>query len=283
MAQSIKDGKGRKYALLPQELYKSLKTSNQNAAETETPMFSKVKLLDDQIRDILENNQMPVAKKARLYSQTAAEYLDFRQRAKETRQTHIQPIVSDSAHPIVNNRIESNSNSQPEILEQEGEYYDTPENIFEQSMFDGTPASTSTPVNIAPPMAIASPITPASQRKEYPATQQSKVDAIMNAIRNNQDISFDPNSRNLVVFGNKVVGTNIDHILNYVTKNNPSIKPENMPKGVNTFLQSMGKAGLSPELISNKQLRSQITSGVKGFGLLINKVNGRVIKWSRLR
>lgn len=50
MPQNISDNKGRKYALLSEEMYKALKHANQAVTETESPEFTKVRKLDDRIK-----------------------------------------------------------------------------------------------------------------------------------------------------------------------------------------------------------------------------------------
>lgn len=85
------ENRGKKYALLTEELYKNLRNANRRAEQTQSAEFSQILALDDKIKDILAS-QVPDTMKARMYAEAANDYFQLREKAPETRKPETFPI-----------------------------------------------------------------------------------------------------------------------------------------------------------------------------------------------
>ena len=132
MAQKINNGKGRKYALLTEDMYNNLKDINQRARLMESSELRKTQSLDEKIQNVLQNKTMPEDKKALLYSNLISSYLNYRNRAPETmlqphqveqeQQQPIQPQVEPQPQELENQmqlqpQIQQQFEPQPQELE----------------------------------------------------------------------------------------------------------------------------------------------------------------------
>lgn len=287
MAQMINSGggKGRKYALLTEEMYRTLKNLNQRSEQTESPEFVKVKQLDDQIKKILDDTSIGVNEKARLYSQIAAKYISFRSRAPETAQR--QPVHFAVATRDMEIQPPQQEQQQDQIMQQEVEPREEEMPEEEEEVFQVAPED-------EPPMAIASekPQLPSSSRVPSISSQakdilrgienetrKDKAEEILKVmIKNRKLISYNPNTEELDLKGINVPGTDISEILDYVTKNNPS--KTNKPPGVGRFLQALGEAKADPKLVPNTDLWNLVSS-VPGSVSIYGKGKKPILHWQK--
>ena len=251
-AEKIIQAGPKKVAVLDAELYKNLKWTNQTNKQLESPQMSKVRSLDEQITEILENPTLSDFVKAKMYSETLAEY--FKTRA------------------------------------------DTPE--IQKSKAPPPPAVVPTPTPPIPP--------PEEEEVQEPGTssravgpsqeeraQQDRIDRIWDLFLSNQDqlrVSIQENTGQLTLDGAPIVGSNIDSILDYVSKKRhaANVKP---PSGTGYFLEAMGRIGLPPNLVPSakvKALLRQFASAhkrheQKGMGTPRKKrLVLKIKKWTKL-
>ena len=119
--------------------------------------------------------------------------------------------------------------------------------------------------------AVSSPVVETSNEK-----RQERVDNLKEQLKQAPPdiLSFDKNTRQLMVFGHKMPGSNIDKILTYVSNHRPPAKEK--PQDVGTFLETYGAANLDVNAIPNKQLRQIAAAAVpRGHGK-------RILRWKRL-
>ena len=214
---------------------------NQQTEQTESPEFAKIKRLDEKIGDILKNRTLPEAEKAKLYSMAASEYLDLRRRAPETAAVSLSP-AGEIAQPVV--VAEAAAQAEPEEEEAAAQASESEEE--EEA---------------------AGPVL-----AKVHSRLAEKAQNILAAIKGKEDvIGWSPHDNAIVVNGNKIKGTDIGEILNFVTKQKPPEDLAQRPKGVGMFLEALGKANINPGLIPNKTLQnilkrvepSQVGQGVQ--------------------
>jgi hypothetical protein len=90
--QKIEKSGGRKYAVIPEEIYEALQNQNKTQEQTESPEFAKVKELDNEIHSVLASKTLPQDQRANLYSNLASQFMDARERAAEIKSP--EPFVS---------------------------------------------------------------------------------------------------------------------------------------------------------------------------------------------
>jgi hypothetical protein len=85
-------------------------------------------------------------------------------------------------------------------------------------------------------------------------TRQLMANKIVEAIRDHpRIIDWDRSSGAVSLRGVPIPGSNMDKILNYITKGNPS--KTRKPPGVGPVLETMGMLGVDKSLIPNKELK----------------------------
>lgn len=296
MAQKV-ESKGHKYALISEELYKNLRKANQKTDLTESPEFLKMRNLDEEISQILENKYLPDSMKAQMYSQAVAAFGEFRQRAPETRkekeketisvsqvktepmEPEIQPTLpqavkaeatehKDKPTPSQTVKIIKEKETEPSIKQEEkvsikedsppAEIDDTGD---EEDVFEDAPSPS--------PFAVLKP----SQETRMKALERARKNDILEAMKGKESIvSYNPKNRNLIIRGYENPSWNFASILDYVVKNRP---PKDKPPGVAHFLEALGYAGVSKELIRNKTLQQHVEAAAMSG-------KGRIRKWTKL-
>ena len=128
MAQILSKSNGRKYAVISEQLYKSLRDINQRTEQTQSPEFKRVKDLDEEIHEILADKSLSIEKKAKIYSQIAGKYLAYREKAPEISRKQEQPAyfipkVTDETLSSLKNQADE-SFSPVEQQEEEDEFLD---------------------------------------------------------------------------------------------------------------------------------------------------------------
>jgi hypothetical protein len=90
--QKIEKSGGRKYAVIPEEIYEALKNQHKTQEQTESPEFAKAKELDNEIDNVLAAKSIPQDQRVNLYSNLASQFMDARERAAEIKSA--EPFVS---------------------------------------------------------------------------------------------------------------------------------------------------------------------------------------------
>jgi len=114
----INGNHGKKYAVISEELYKTLRNMNQQVEQTQSPMFQKIKMLDGQIKNILSSKVLAPGQKAKLYSQIASRYIDLRNKAPETTRmmVNIPPEILDEPPPALPDEVHSARSTRPRTI-----------------------------------------------------------------------------------------------------------------------------------------------------------------------
>ena len=231
MAKPI-ENRTKKYALLANELYENLRTANQRVEQLQSPEFSKVLSLDEQVKQILENSHLPDFMKARMYSELASQYIDAREKAPEiiAAQAPLTTILSPTKTPVVEGNTEDKNA------------------IFEKAL---------------QPSAIAGPIQKRSQLPISRATEQRQKivkaqdrqakENILTALKGKEHIlDYDQQTKAMKIHGYQFPQSDFFKILEYVSKARPT---GTAPKGTAQFLETFKQANMDMGLIRNKSLR----------------------------
>ena len=253
MARPI-ENRSKKYALLADELYQNLRSSNQRMEQLQSPEFSKVLNLDQKVQQILENKHLPDFMKARMYSELASEYLDAREKAPE-----INAVQGSLMAPV------------PPVIEQS------------KSLEDEEPKTE--PIFQPAPLAIAAPIKKKSQlpisraaeqrQKIVKAQERQAKENILSALKGKEHIlDYDRETKQMKIHGFPFPQSDFFKILEYVSKSRPT---GTAPKGAAQFLEVWKQSKMDPDLIRNKSLRQikpfKIT---RGLGHVVKQ---KIKKW----
>ena len=251
MAKPI-ENRTKKYALLANELYENLRTANQRVEQLQSPEFSKVLSLDEQVKQILENSHLPDFMKARMYSELASQYIDAREKAPEINAA--QPPLTTILSPMKTPAVEENNA------------------IFEKAI---QPA----------PSAIAHPIQKRShlpvsrvtgqRQKIVKAQDRQAKENILNALKGKEHIlDYDQQTKAMKIHGYQFPQSDFFKILEYVSKARPT---GTAPKGTAQFLETFKQANMDMELIRNKSLRQlKPFKIIRGKGLAVQQ---KIKKW----
>ncbi len=243
--------KGKKFAMISEEMYKTLTNINQNIEQTQSAEFVKIKKLDDKIQEILSNKNMPESDKARLYSMAASEYINLRAKAPETMRimTPLQPSYATKDETIIN---------------PVDEYID--DEVFlkpYQIAHNITPIPSDDEEEFAD--AMRQP--PVSPTLDMIGSRKGKAEEILDQITNSDPkiIDWDPNTNNIKLNGKVMPQTDISQILDYITKTNPSKQAKKIPNGIGPFLEAVGRANINASnLIPNTTLKEIVFDGAAG-------------------
>ena len=266
------ENRGRKYALLTEELYKNLRNANRRTEQTQSAEFSQILALDDKIKDILTSH-VPDTMKARMYAEAASDYFNLREKAPETRpaqqqmmeplfpkvkqapvqienveEKHIKKPVSATAHAVDRGSVAPHT----VLQSQETQYEDPPQE--EAEIFEDASAS---------PAAFGTSSIQVSQNREQ-KIQDDRIDNIIDFISQHEDVvNFDPKTSNVQIYGKNWPKSNINDILSYITKKRVS-KTELPPHGTGQFVVALGRAGIDPRLLPRKEIKELLPQ--RGMG-----------------
>lgn len=293
-------------------MYKSLKDGERAKQLTESVQFQAARTLDSEIERLLADKSIPASKKAQMYAQLVKQFQGFSAKAPEI-QKEPEPVLPPSRrnipekadwkemsdyyiedepwHDIPSSPIQSVSSVEApeehaeslrtptfatpreqrlrEEIHEEARAVSPPLNpyrlVYDDEMEDQHPAQ---PLHFA---AVGSPVVETSN-----VIRQQRVDNLKEQLRQAPEdiLSFDKNTRQLMVFGHKMPGSNIDKILSYVSNHRPPEKEK--PQDVGTFLETYGAANLDIDAIPNKKLRQIAAAALpRGHGK-------RILHWESL-
>ena len=248
MAQQSIESKGKKFALLSDELYKNLRNENLKTEHTQSPQFSLVKKLDESIGEILSNTHLPDGIKARMYSEAVADFLAARSKAPEV--VYGQPLLPPmEPAPLTTTTT---------VQKQDKTKQDDDEDDF---------------ARIVKPVATGGPrYKKAAKKKE-----------ILDSIRPHRNIiSHDPDTGQLIVNGHKHADTNIFDILDYVSSY--KLPADDPPPGTGRFMEALGRAGLPKSIVRHNKLRNLMGTGKKPRVAPKNREMKKqlIFKWDKL-
>lgn len=83
-AKNLTDLKGRRFTLLTEELYKSLKDREKTVNLTDSPEFSRIKSLEDELNNVLKNQTLDPERKAQMYALLLRKFQSLKSKAPET-------------------------------------------------------------------------------------------------------------------------------------------------------------------------------------------------------
>ena len=286
MAKSIKDLSQRKFILLTDELYNSLKNQEKAKQLTESSEFQAVKNLDNDIGKLLNDQSIPPDKKAHLYSLALKNFQTFKSRAPELQKQKdvvpaTQPVATKppAARSVSDIFIDDDELENPEFqLSDPADYhkltFDSREQSPEPTEQDHAPkAQTPEPAEKEQSPVVGAVSSPqadstSAQRQERYAGLKQQVQSADKDV-----ISYDPNTRELILYGHRIPSTNYDSIVNFVSNHRPSESQK--PTGVGLFLETYGSANLNLDYIANKKLREIAEAAApKGYGK-----HSKVIRW----
>jgi len=249
MAQTIDSGRGgTKYALLTEQMYKTLKNMNQNVEQTQSEEFARAKRLENKIQEVLADKSLSPADKARLYSLAASEFVDVRKRAPETQMFTTEQEIAPPPPPAP-------LPPAPEPVEQgEDVIFDRGDNIFDQ----GEPPQVQQEMY--------------EQLMEMPKSRRDKAKVILQEIEEEGNIvDFDPFTDEIIIGGVPMENSNFFKMLDHVTNPKPPKSKAKKLEGTSRFLKALGRAGVDPNLIPNNILRHFVEQGrQEGMGV-VNK------------
>ena len=286
MAQNIERG-GHKYAVISEELYKNMRRANQKSELTESPEFHKVRKLDEQIAEILENKYLPDSMKAQMYSEAVAAFGEFRQRAPEIgEKAAVKRKLLQIEQPEMIVKKELPQIQEPERLIKGKKIQDPSEEDFEDSREEQQEQSREQTIRKeeedeeefqdAPTTAPTSSVVSAFIEDTVAKTQErQRKKNILDAMKGKEHIlTYNPKSKNLIVRGRENPAWNFASILDYVVKNK---LPKNAPEGAAYFLETMPYAGMSKALIRNKELQNIVERAESTM-----QGKGQIRKWIKL-
>ena len=271
MARKTTDINGRKFALLTEQMYNSLKDAQKTKELTESSEFQKVKSLDDQLAEILANKQLSPDRKAQEYALILKQFQNTREKASEivTPQPY-QPSPSRRNIPEMDTSGEVVPEENLNDFYIEDEPIDMPEAPMDAYKLDfgdlETPPAPVDQEHEEPEFTYAaiasSPPTPTMSS----ALRQQRLSALKSELAkaDPQDLGYDQKSRELKIFSHAMPGSNIDDILAYVSNHRPATAQ--MPRSTSHFLETYGNLGLDPKLIPNKALRKVAEAAQRGLG-----------------
>ena len=273
------DINGRKFALLTEQMYNSLKDAQKTRDLTESGEFHKVKSLDDQLAEILADKQMSPTRKAQEYALILKQFQSTREKAPEitTPPQQYQPPPSRRNIP----QMDTSAGPPEENLD---DFYiedspipipEAPEDAYKLDFEAEEPGTPAAQADLTYAAIAATPPTPKmsselrQQRLAALKSELAKVDP--------KDLGYDKQSRELKIFDYAMPGSNIDDILAYVTNHRPATAQ--MPKSASHFLETYGNLGLDPSLIPNKKLRQVAEAARRGKGM--KRRNNVIKRWQR--
>jgi len=252
---------GTKMALVNQELLQYLKNVRKESKLTQSPVFKKVKSLDDEIVDILDAKNIPERKKARLYAYKATEFLKYLDRIGEnvpkglSVELEKKKLEEEEEIPKPKKRrrlrpLSSSTSSPPPISSA-----DDDSNVFssaDEGLTEKTPPS-------SPEIGVK------LLAQTFTKPKKEKTIALIKHIRShkaNHLISVDHNTNRLKINGIPIHKSNIDRILDHVTLVKPRLG-EPIPKGTWEFLDTLSKTGVDTRHIANEDYKDYIREQAK--------------------
>jgi len=280
----INGNHGKKYAIISEELYKTLRNMNQQTEQRQSPLFQKIKLLDDQIKKILTSKTLTAGQKAKMYSQIASQYIDLRNKAPETSRTEYQALTS--THPPHMLAEET------EPVQEQAEQVEPVDQLMEDTVEARLPANEDDDLFLdAPhdqeiPMAFARPVIFSPSQSEEGVMDRKQIVNSMGSdvrkarakllldevLKNKEKISWNENTGVLQLNGKEVPDTSVTNIIDYISNHKPA--KGKAPPGVTRFLRAMKLAKIDPSLIPNTELRNIMEQ--KGHGQVYK------VKWETL-
>ena len=261
---------GRKFALLTEQMYKSLKDAQKTRELTESGEFQAVKSLDEQLAQVLSNPTLTPSRKVQEYSLILKQFQDSREKAPEInkqpkheqQQQQYQP--APSRRYIPDTSIEPSERNLDDFYIEDSPFSRTPPPVDydhqyrlnfdqeEEQVEQPEEPMPEEPAQPEPYAAIASPPKAPAMSSEL---RQQRLEALKAELANADPsvLSYDKASRQMKIFNHTMPGSNIDAILTYVSNHKPATGAA--PKDTAQFLESYGSAGLDPQLIPNKELR----------------------------
>ena len=248
------DINNRKFALISEKMLDELKNARQRSEQIESIEFSKVKELDNKIHDILQNKNLPLGEKLRMYSMVVADYLDSRRRAPEiaTREEYVSLPAPIAVH--------TNKDEEDEEEFKDAEDEEEPPKKKEEP----EKAASSSGLNIDE---ISS------------ETRKEKIGKILSIMKGFENVvSYDRTSREVIINGEKIPNTDISEIFNFVTKRYPPA--EDRPSGTTRFLEALANIGVDPKIFPTPNVRTlvqnlQAAKKLSGKGLVTRWVKKR--------
>ena len=246
MAQQTIENKGKKFALLSDQLYKNLKNENLKTEHTQSPQLGHVMRLDESISEILANTHLPDGIKARMYSEAVADFLAARSKAPEI-------VYGQSSLPPIEPAY-SPATTTTKLVRQESEREE-----------------------MAPRPIVA------TGGPKY--NKAAKKKEILEAIKQHGNlVSFDPQTGALILNGHKHDDTNIFHILDYIS--NYKLPTDDPPPGTGRFMEALGQAGLPKSIVRHNRLRNLMGHGKGkiqgGRKILSAREPVAIFKWNKL-
>ena len=235
--------------LLTEELYKQLKDQSVKAEHTESPEFQQIRRVDQRLKEILEDTTFTPQEKASKYAQALQDLQELRERAPETKQAQKKPVQEVRYLPAETTRkaIQTQTEDmEAQPIEEEGE--------------EVLPAAIAGEVR-----KDIYDLIPEEQKREDARDIIEKIE------EHSSQITFDPNSLELIVEGEVIPDSDIAKLLYYVTRDYPIVKRE--PLGLDSFMKKLGEIGVDKTLIPSTnlkykmkpvsaKLRSQVGKGV---------------------
>ena len=295
MAKQIQNLNGRKFALLDEKMWNLLKDRERSNELTESNTFQTAKTLNSKMEALLADPTIPESQKVQLYASLLKNFQNFQSKAPEIQKTQAPPTPDPSPRYIPEKSADKNISD----YYIDDEYMDVDYPAWDPPKKQSTPLST--PFRSAQRSALSEDV-PKEQEEDIrdvepprtpdePAAEQFA--AISSPVVESENekrlqrvallkeqlklapkdvLSFDNNTRELILYGRKYPGSSIDSIISYVSNHKPSEKIK--PKDTALFLETFGSLNLDTSGIPNAKLRNiaNAASG-KGFG------GGRIIRW----
>jgi len=280
--------RGRKLALISQQMLEALRNQNQNTKFLESHDYKKVKSLDQQIEAVLQDRLLSTGAKAAKYRDLSTKFLHYYEKAPETSKMteDVVPGELDIHHPHVNLL----PLAQEMDVEEEG-----PDAFQDFASPPRAQAAVMPPKSVLKPAILKLDETGGSEQdmeemfvepaagldaadimKSVQGSRKEKVSKLLDAMQQTPGkLSWNPVSGEMIVEGRNIPNSSIIALLDYVSGRKPAAK---RPASLDLFLHGLSQVSADLSAIPNKELKQTVESGRQNIA---GQVNPFATAWKR--